>query len=202
MTTKNSHSQEDIKMTKFYSNAHDDGREGRNSELTFRISLAECLGKKINVDRIKSAYKADFKVRTAGGKTVTGECKTGCGWLTKPCYTQEQAQTLLQDLQALKKAVDHSSYIAYAPTSADEMLIMPKSRFIEICAKHNILRIKKHSSGCGYGVTIQSYVPTPTFRASKNRYEAILNDLFDNGEYLDCWVDRLNIVEILEEEEA
>lgn len=189
-------------MTKIYKNANDDGREGRNSELTFRISLAEHLGKFINPYCIKSAYKADFKVKTAGGKVITGECKTGCGWLTKPNYTQEQAQALLQDLQALKKAVDHSSYIAYAPTSADDMLIMPKSRFIEICAKHNILRIKKHSSGCGYGVTIQSYIPTPTFHASKNRYEAILSDLFDNGEYIDCWVERLHIIDILEEEEA
>lgn len=187
-------------MKRIYTNTNDDGRDGRNAEIDFRVTLAQNLGRTISPDRIKTMNKADFKVKTAGGKVITGECKTGCGWLTKPCYTQEQAQELLEDLQALKKAVAHSSYIAYAPTANDDMLVLTKSCFIEICARYNILRVKKHSSGCGYGITIQSYIPTPTFKASPTRYEAILNDLFENGEYVDCWLDRLNIVEILEEE--
>lgn len=185
--------------TKIYKNANDDGREGRNAEIDFRIALAEALGKKIKPEAIKASHKADFKVKTVGGKVITGECKTGCGWLTRPDYTEAEAKDLLTDLRNLKKAVAHSSYIAYAPTASDEMLIMTKSAFIDLCARYNLLRIKKHSSGCGYGITIQSYIPTPTFRASKTRYEAILNDLFDNGEYIDCWIERLSVVDILEE---
>lgn len=187
---------------KHYTNANDNGNNGRNAELNLRGQVADLLGKSIRVDRIKSARRADLKVKTAKGKIMTVESKTGCGWVTNPNYTQEQAQDLLQDLQMLKKAIAHTMYIAYAPTANDEMLIMPKARFIEICAKHNILRVKKHSSGCGYGVTIQSYIPTPTFKASPVRYQAILDDLFNTGDYIDCWIEQKQIVDILEEEEA
>lgn len=191
-----------MSATKLYTNNNDNGKDGRNAEIALREAVAEALGASILIKAIKSANKSDLKIKTAKGAILSIECKTGCGWLTPPTFTEDEAKELLSNLQALKKAIAHTRYIAYAPTAQEDMLVMPKATFIDICANFGILRVKRHSSGNGYGVTIQSYIPTPTFRASKERYQAIVDALFDNGEYIDCFLDRVDAIEILDEVRA
>lgn len=182
-------------------NTMNDGYNGIQTEVATRKAVAEYVGTAIVAGSRKSARHADLKVKTASNAILTIEVKTGCGWLVNPTLEQAQAVELLEDLQALKKAIAHSKYFAYAPTAQDEVLIMPKGKFVDILAQYGILRAKKGSNGA-YGVAIQSYIPTPTFRASKERYRAILDTLFDNGEYIDCFLDRVNAIEILDEVRA
>lgn len=189
------------KRSNICTNAKNDGRKGINGEASLRYAIADYTGQEIIVKSRKGAGKADIKVRTASKATLTIEVKTGCGQLTAPIYTEKQVNDLLADTGALVKAIAHTKYIAYCyDPEQDDFFIMPKAKFIEIFSQAGILRKKAY--GDKWAITIQSYKPTPTFRASKATYNWIQEQLFDCGEYLDCFLDRLQITTILDEVEG
>lgn len=166
-----------------YTNERDDGKNGRNFEVEFRLLLTGEEGAS-NPQGV-----ADILVK----RGVVLECKTGCGWIVYPTYrTKEEAEALIESGFKMKKAM----FVAYLPkfdgTNAADALVLTQAKFLAVFGKYRKLRVKKSSDGL-WGIAIQSYIPTPTFKASAKVYESILADLFDNGEYYDTFAERMGL---------
>jgi hypothetical protein len=170
-------------VNRYLSNHADDGRFGRSFEVMFRKQATNIA------HRVHPMTVADVVI---GRMSI--ECKTGCGWLVNPEFdTKDDA---IEYFESTKYPMMHASFVAYLPkwdgTNEMDALILPQRRFLKCLAKNNLVRAKAGSNGL-WGISIQSYIPTPTFKASKERYESFMNDLFDNGEYLDSFIERLGI---------
>ena len=162
-----------------YKNTNDPGRLGRNYECTVRFVLGLLDTESTETEKMHGQGKADCIVK----KGVTLECKSGCGWLVSPIYdTPYQAQKALDngDIKMLR-----AMFVAYIPcydgTNLHETRIMTQKAFINIFSRFGKLRIKKSSANGKYGITIQSYIPTPTFKASQAVYQGILQALDEEG---------------------
>jgi hypothetical protein len=76
-----------------------------------------------------------------------------------------------------------ATYVAYVPqydenTCLEDVRFLTQAQFLAIFADAGKVRVKRGSNG-QYGIAIQSYIPTPTFKASKAKYQAILDRLND-----------------------
>jgi hypothetical protein len=173
-------------QTMYYANEKDYGRNGRNFEVAFRSLLIGVEG------ACNPQGVADILVK----RGVTLECKTGCGWLISPTYAskEEASEILAEGGFKMKRAM----FVAYLPEfngeNAEDALILTQSKFMAIFAKYGKLRVKQSSSNGMWGITIQSYIPTEKFKASKKVYQAILIELFDNGEYYDTFAERMGLI--------
>lgn len=168
-------------LTKYESNSNDFGRFGRCADVLVRMYLT---GK---VERCHPLGISDTFLKRIGAI----ETKTGCGWLLNPEYaTPEDA---LAAWASKKNPIPKARYIAYNPTFTDfdgltEFIVLTQTQFINALNKYNLVRVKAHSGK--YGIAIQSYIPTPTFKASKQRYNDFMATLENNGLYLDCFADK------------
>jgi hypothetical protein len=167
-----------------YTNEKDNGRNGRNFEVDFRLLITE------KAEACHRQGVADIVVKMG----VTLECKTAQPQLTAPIYnSKEEAENAIANGFKMSKAM----FVAYLPTyngnNAEEAIIVSQKTFIEIFRKHGKLRAKRHSNG-KWCIAIQQYIPTPTFKASQKTYDAIITDLFNNGEYYDTFMERMGLI--------
>lgn len=153
-----------------YTNTADDGRFGRNFEVDLRAYLTALL------TRMHPMNTTDVVVK----RGVTLECKTGCGWLVNP-WTDDILEA--DDVLANGFKMRRATYVAYVPqydenTCLADVRFLTQAQFLTIFADAGKVRVKRGSNG-QYGIAIQSYIPTPTFKASKAKYQAILDRLND-----------------------
>lgn len=174
-----------------YKNAKDVGRQGRNFEVTMRFVLGLLEEESLETEKMHGQGKADCIVK----KGVTLECKSGCGWLVSPIYdTPYQAQKALDngDIKMLR-----AMFVAYIPcydgTNLHETRILTQKAFINIFSRFGKLRIKKSSANGKYGITIQSYIPTPTFKASQAVYQGILQALDEEGMTIEQFANKMGL---------
>ena len=167
-----------------YNNKNDNGRNGRNFEVLFR----ELINGKI--EAVHGQGKSDIAVKSG----VTIECKTGAGMLTAPIYATKEEATEALESGAFR--MTKAKFVAYLPTfdgtNEADAFILTQANFIKVFRDNGKLRVKQASSG-GWAITIQNYIPTPTFKASVKTYEKILADLFDNGEFYDIFLERMGL---------
>lgn len=168
-----------------YNNPNDSGKDGRNFEPIFRMLFG------FELERCHRQGEADILVK----RGVTLECKTGHAQLTAPIYASKEEAT-----EALKSGnfrMSKAMFVAYLPkfngSNATDALILTQKNFLAVLRKHGKLRAKRHSNG-NWCIAIQQYIPTPTFKASQKTYDAILADLFDNGEYYDTFMERMGLI--------
>ena len=174
-----------------YENRNDFGRDGRNYELMVRYALGMVAD--LSSEKMHGHGKADVNVKHG----VTLECKTGCGWLVSPVFdTPYEAQAVLDsgEFKMLK-----AMFVAYLPqyngSNLADTRVLTQKKFLAILAKHGKLRIKKSSANGKWGITIQSYIPTPTFKASQAVYASILHDLDTEGETLEQFANRMGLTQ-------
>lgn len=168
-------------ITKYISNTADDGRFGRSFEVDFREILTGA------VERCHPLGVADVAVK----RGVTVETKTGCGWLVNPEF--DNAEDAWNYFENAYKPMIKASHVAYLPKwngeNTRDAIILTQAKFLNILEKNKLVRAKSNK---GYfGIAIQSYIPTPTFKASVSRYESFLNDLADNGEIIEEFAERM-----------
>lgn len=169
-----------------YTNTNDNGMNGRNFEVDLRMVLT-------GIDqRMHPGKVADIFVK----RGVTLECKTGCGWLVSPKWdTKEEAEAVLLAGQwKMQKAM----FVAYLPTygewdSPEDAFILTQKKFVEIFVRHGKVRVKQSSANGKWGLTIQSYIPTEKFKASRKVYEAIIADLMDGSETVEDFKNRMGL---------
>ena len=155
-----------------YTNTADDGRFGRNFEVDMRQYLKSVF------ERVHHMDKSDVSIK----RGVTLECKTGCGWLVSPFTTDIcEADDVLENGFKMRRA----TYVAYVPkydesVDLSEVRILTQAQFLSIFRDAKKLRVKRSSDGV-YGIAIQSYIPTPSFKASRATYAWILEQLASTG---------------------
>lgn len=168
-----------------YTNTKDTGMNGRNFEVDLRAHL-------MHIYELFCHHmdKTDISVK----RGVALEVKSGCGWLVSP-FTSDimEADALLQDGFKMKRA----TYVAYIPqytenTDISEVRFFTQAQFLRIFSDFGKVRVKRSSAGL-YGLAIQTYIPTPTFRASKKVYQAIL-DRLDEGLTAEEFVEKFGLV--------
>lgn len=174
-----------------YTNTKDTGMNGRNFEVDLRAYLYSVIGR-MAVDsdnRFHHMDLADLILK----RGVTLEAKTGCGWLVSP-FTADirEADALLANGFKMKKA----TYVAYLPqynenTDISEVRFFTQAQFLRIFSDNGKVRVKR-SSDKRYGLAIQTYIPTPTFRASKKVYANILAEL-DGGMTAEEFFERIGV---------
>lgn len=165
-----------------YHNERDHGRKGRNMEEDGRL-----LFKQVD-ERCHPLGVADMVVK----RGVTVEFKTGCGWLVSPIYdSKEEVEEMLDDFKMVK-----AMYVCYLPeydgTNIYDAIVITQKKFLTVFRNHGKIRVKKGSNGL-WGIAIQSYIPTPTFKASVKTYEAILQDLADNGMIIEEFAEKYGL---------
>lgn len=166
-----------------YTNTKDTGMNGRNFEVDLRAYLKGIF------ERCHHMDVTDISIK----RGVTLEVKSGCGWLVSP-FTSDvcEAYDLLDNGFKMRRA----TYIAYLPqysevTDISEVRFFTQAQFLRIFSDFNKVRVKRSSAG-QYGLALQSYIPTPTFRASKKVYQAIL-DRLDEGMTAEEFVDKFGL---------
>ena len=168
-------------ITKYISNTADDGRFGRSFEVDFREILTGAI------ERCHPLGVADVSVK----RGVTVETKTGCGWLVNPTFdTPEEAWHFFENTY---KPMLKASHVAYLPKWTGEntrdCIILTQKKFLAVLERNKLIRAKGNK---GYfGICIQSYIPTPTFKASVSRYESFLEDLSNTGEIIEEFAERM-----------
>ena len=177
---KSSAPKEEI-IANYVKNTSDDGRFGRSFEVDFREILTGVS------HRMHPLGIADITVK----RGVTVECKSGCGWLVSPEF--DSAEEAMEYFVNSYKPMLKASHVAYLPKwtgdNTRDAIVLTQRKFLEILSRHNLIRTKGKKGS--YGVAIQSYIPTPTFRASQKRYDAFLEDLADNGEIVEEFAERI-----------
>lgn len=173
-----------------YSAITDCGKDGKRADVAVRYAVT---GK---IERCHSAGDVDCVVK----RGVTVEIKTGCGELEPFGYdTKEEAIEAMEAGRFLLGC----THVAYLPRftgdNVDSVLVLPRKRFISLLQKYNLIRVKQATCGT-WKVTIQSYLPTPTFHASKDRAVMFLEDLETYGLYLDCFCEKMLNRELYEVE--
>ena len=168
-------------ITKYESNLGDLGRFGRCADVLVRMYLT---GK---IERCHPLGVSDVFHKRIGAV----EIKTGCGWLLNAEYDTVDAAWAAWNSK--KNPIPKARYIAYNPTFTDfdgltDFIVLTQSQFISALNKYSLIRVKPHSGK--YGIAIQSYIPTPTFKASKQRYNDFIATLENNGLYLDCFAEK------------
>lgn len=165
-----------------YSKSISTGRNGDNTENCVQWSVNGTLSRR------RPEGCTDVVVKAG----VTLEVKTGCGWLVNPWTdSKDEAQEAIDNGLKMRRA----AFVAYlpryeGPESLYEMTVNTQRNFLEILARYNLIRVKKGSNGL-YGVAIQSYIPSPSFKASVTRYNAVLDGLSAAGETLDDFIRRV-----------
>lgn len=164
-----------------YNPEGDCGAYGKRFEVMFRATLTD------KVERVHPAGYADCSVK----RGVSVECKSGAGALdTFGWDTKEEAELAMENMDFLHKC----SHVAYLPKfngeNLEDTIIVPRKRFIRILLKYNLVRVRKGSDGKWY-VTIQNYLPTEKFKPSKERVGCLIEDLQDNGYYIDIFAERM-----------
>ena len=166
-----------------YTNILDDGLHGRNLEVDLRDYIASkyesCHGQNIT----------DIVAK----RGVALECKQGCGWLVSPSMDYMEAFDLLEQGFKMKKA----HYVAYMPKYTSDgdisaLRFLTQKQFLDIFTKYNKVRVKKSSAG-KYGLAIQSYIPSKSFRASKATFLAIVTDLLETGLTVDQFMSKMGL---------
>ncbi len=181
-----------------YMNSSSTGGAG----MAFEVALREML--KGVSERCHGARETDISVKTG----VALECKSGCGWLLEPGRhgvgydsRAEAEMVLAEKLNALHsgalngwQVMPRALHVAYAETfdgvSLDNVRIMSQHRFLTLLDAYNLIRIKQSRSSGRWGFAIQSYIPTPKFRASRKRYEAFAADRERYGMTITEYVER------------
>lgn len=167
---------------KYLSNGADDGRFGRSFEVEFRKKLTGA------VERVHPLGVADVLVKSG----VTIECKTGCGWLVNAEF--ETAEDAMKYFENSYKPMIKASHVAYLPkwtgSNTEDAIILTQRKFLKILEAHNLIRSKKSTQGL-YGISIQSYIPTPTFKASQAVYDNIVESLKTKGETIEEFANRV-----------
>lgn len=164
-----------------YNPSGDFGACGKQFEVLFRATLTD------RVERVHPAGYADCVVK----RGVVVECKTGAGTLGDFGWdTKEEAELAMENMDFLHKC----SHVAYLPKfngyNLEDTIIVPRKRFIRILLKYNLVRVRCGSNGKWY-VTIQNYLPTEKFKSSRERVGCLIEDLQDNGYYLDIFAKRM-----------
>lgn len=164
-----------------YNPEGDFGAMGKRAEVIARHLVT---GK---IERLHPAGVSDCTVKSG----VSVEIKTGAGELSTFGYdTKEEALEAMEEGRFL----EHHTHVAYLAkfngSNAEDFLVLPRRRFINLLNKYNLVRVKRGSDG-KWRVTIQNYLPTPTFHASKARAALFLKELEENGLYLDCFCEKM-----------
>lgn len=169
----------------YYSPSISDGAAGADYETVVRYCMTGIIS------RVHKAGIADIAVKSG----VTVECKTGCGWLTAPDWSDEDRA--LEALYSGQWRMSRASHVCYlprynGPESVADAIVLRQADFIRIFSEAGKIRVKKHSAG-GWGIAIQSYIPTPTFKASPRKFQSIIDAMMDAGEYIDTFCARMGV---------
>ena len=164
-----------------YNPTIDSGAMGKRADVLVRRLIT---GK---IERCHPAGIADCVVKSG----VSVEIKTGAGELGQYGYdTKEEAE----EAMAEGRFLEHCTHVAYLAkfngTNIEDTIVLPRRRFIKLLDKYGLIRVK-HSSDGLWRVTIQNYLPTPKFHASKERAALFFDDLEINGLYLDCFCEKM-----------
>lgn len=124
---------------------------------------------------------------------VVIEWKNGCGSLDGFGYdTKEEAELAMIE----RRYLPNCTHIAYIPKfngeNMDETIITPRLRFIKILEQFKLVRVRRETDG-KWRVAIQSYIPSPTFKASPERMAAFIEALEENGLYIDLFAEKFDI---------
>lgn len=124
---------------------------------------------------------------------VVVEWKNGCGSLDGRGYeTKEEAEEAMINRQYLPNC----THVAYVPkfngSNMEETIITPRLRFIKVLEQFKLVRVRRETDGM-WRVAIQSYIPTPTFKASPERMAAFIEALEENGLYIDLFAEKYGI---------
>lgn len=168
-------------VNSYMSNTKNPGNCGRAFESAVRYRI---------LHRVESAHSGNISDLTVkvGNQYVAIECKQGCGWVNVPeLETEEEAQEALDNFD-----MHRAKYVCYIPKftgdNVDEAYMLTKHAFISILRKYNLLRVKRNGKAGYYGICIQSYIPTPKFKASKERYNSILEDFATHSVTIQEWM--------------
>lgn len=149
-------------MTKYLSNQNYSGRSGSALEVMLRAFLT---GK---VAAMSRAGLSDIAFK----RGVTIEAKSGAGFLVNPTFdSKEDALAFFTEAYApMSKAM----FVAYCPKfygTLDNVRILTQKTFLGILSQHNLIRAKQ-SRGL-WGIAIQNWIPTKSFKPSLKKVEAV-----------------------------
>lgn len=103
---------------------------------------------------------------------VTIEAKSGAGYLVNPVFdSKEEALAFFEQAYApMRRAM----FVAYAPKffgTLENVRILSQKKFLDIWRQYGLIRAKQ-SRGL-WGVSIQNWIPTKSFKPSLKKVEAI-----------------------------
>lgn len=149
-------------MTKYLSNQNYSGRKGSAQEVMLRAFLTG------EVAPMSRAGLSDIVFK----RGVTIDSKTGAGFLVNPMFdTKEDAWAFFeQAYMPMEKAM----FVAYSPKfigTLDTVRILTQKKFLSILSQFNLIRVKP-SRGL-WGIAIQNWLPTKSFKPSLKKVEAV-----------------------------
>lgn len=156
----------------YFRNPADTGSKGKAFESLVRNELRNELS------MCRPAGKTDIVVK----RGIALESKTGCGWIVSPILSEGIGYATQADAQA---AIDSMNFHVCRAThfvySCDGTLenarVFSQKQFLSIWAEHGKLRTKYHRDSGLWGITIQTWIPTETWKGSKKVYASILSSL-------------------------
>ena len=149
-------------MHRYLSNQNYSGRKGSALEVMLRAFLTGKVAPMSRAGLCDIAFK----------RGVTIEAKTGAGYLMNPTFdTKEDAIAFFEEAyQPMSKAM----FVAYCPKfdgTLNDVRILTQKTFLGILSQHNLIRPKK-SRGL-WGIAIQNWIPTKSFKPSLKKVEAV-----------------------------
>lgn len=150
----------------FNAGANRDAQNGFTLEFIVRAYIENVASRTIRRAKAKDATaKID-------GEKIRFEIKSGAGALA---YNVEPSENGEIDLDKIMKNVDVVAYCAHVqhfPT----VYFVPRAEFLDILDEFGLIRYKKATSGA-WNVAIQNYIPTPSFKPSVKKMQAVFDAL-------------------------